>query len=52
MPVPLFDSLLSKHSGGTPETQLVEKTRRLWANEGRNSEKLDHSNMNINEIAC
>ena len=34
------------------KSKWVEKTRRVWANEGRKSEKLDHSNMIINEIGC
>ena len=32
--VPLFDSLSSKHSNGTPDSQIGWKTRHLWGNEG------------------
>ena len=35
MSVPLSESQLSKHSNGTHKSQIVWKTRRLWANEGR-----------------
>ena len=48
----LFDYPLSRHSYVTPKSQIGWKIRQLWANEGRKSEKLDQSYMNIIEIGC
>ena len=50
MPEALFDSPLSMHSNGTPKSQISWKTKPLWANKGKKSEKLDQSYINLNGI--